>query len=255
MIWVVLPAYNEEDNLGELLRSIRHALDVSTRYRVLVIDDGSTDRTAAVAAREHPRMPVHTISHGHNRGLAQAIRTGLAAVTKDAAEEDVLVIMDADNTHPPELIPRLIDALDGGADVAIASRFRRGSQVFGVPLMRRILSRGAALVFRGLFPIRGVRDYTCGYRAYRVGILQRAMQEYGDDLIQSSGFSVMTELLLRLRPLGPAVSEVPLILRYDRKRGKSKLVPGSTILQYLTLIQGEFSRLAAKKRLTRGLDP
>ncbi len=255
MIWIVLPAYNEEANMSAVLDGIHQTLPDPDRYRVLVIDDGSADETAAVAERERTRIPVRVVRHTRNQGLAQAIRTGLAEVVPSAEDTDVLVIMDADNTHPPDLIPRLVEELDHGADVAIASRFRPGSRVFGVPLMRRVLSGGASLVFRLLFPIAGARDYTGGYRAYRIGIVKRAMNVHGDPFLRSTGFSVMTELLLRLRALTPRVREVPLMLRYDLKRGESKLVPGRTIIQYLALIARELSWNTGKRHSSRRRDP
>jgi dolichol-phosphate mannosyltransferase len=248
MIWIVLPAYNERENIDAVLRGLREVFPHQERYRVLVIDDGSTDDTARIVERNRQNMPVRVVSHVRNQGLAQAIRTGLSEVDRNAENNDVLVIMDADNSHPSSLIPRLVEELDAGADVVIASRFQRGGQVFGVPLMRRVLSRGASLVFRVLFPIPGVRDYTGGYRAYRVGIVRRAMVLYGTDFLRSTGFSIMTELLLKLRALQPRVREVPLVLRYDLKKGKSKLVPSATIAQYLALIGREFQTGKTLKR-------
>ncbi len=247
MIWIVLPAYNEEGNLGEVLRRVRETLDGRLPYRALVINDGSTDQTAAVVEGAAKQMPVRTVSHDRNRGLAQAIRTGLGEVFREAADPDVIVIMDADNSHPPELIPQLTAELDHGADIVIASRFRPGSRVVGVPVMRRGLSRAASLLFRMLFPIPGVRDYTGGYRAYRMALLRQGMREHGEDFVRATGFSVMTEILVKCRVLHPHVREVPLILRYDLKRGKSKLIPGNTIPEYFALIKRELRRSAAKQ--------
>jgi len=237
--------------LPAVLHGIDQTLQDRNRYRVLVIDDGSSDQTAAVAKRDGARMPVRVVSHVRNQGLAQAIRTGLGEIVRTADDRDILVIMDADNTHPADLIPRLVEALDQGAEVAIASRFRPGSRLFGVPVLRRVLSRGASLVFRLLFPIAGARDYTGGYRAYRLGLLRRAMDVYGDEFLMSTGFSVMTELLLKLRTLAPRVREVPFVLRYDLKRGQSKLVPGRTIVQYLGLITRELRRTGTARQSSR----
>ncbi len=254
MIWIVLPAYNEEQNLGEVLRRIRGTLQARKPYQVLVINDGSADRTAMVAEKAASEVPVRVLTHDHNRGLAHAISTGLAEVLRCAEDADIVVIMDADNSHPPELIPKLTAALDQGADIAIASRFQPGSRVVGVPPVRRVLSSGASLLFQLLFPIEGVRDYTGGYRAYRMALLRQGMLEYGEEFIRASGFSVMTEILVKLRSLRPRVHETPLILRYDLKRGKSKLIPGRTIAEYLTLIEREFGRATAKKGVPRRVD-
>ncbi len=254
MIWIVLPAYNEEENLGELLHRIRETFHSGSKYQVLVINDGSTDGTVAVAEQERSRMPVRVINHDRNRGLAQAIRTGLDEVSSCATDEDTVVVMDADNSHPPEIIPRLTRELEEGADIAIASRFRPGSRVIGVPFERRALSRTASLLFRILFPIDGVRDYTGGYRVYRMGVLREGIVQHGEDFVRAVGFSVMTEILLNLRSLNPRVREVPFTLRYDLKRGKSKLIPGRVIGEYLGLMKRELTKVGAKKRVGGGHD-
>lgn len=234
VVWVVLPAYNEEENLPGLLRQLEALQDSS--LRVVVVDDGSTDGTAAVAeAWTGPLRPM-VVRHPQNLGLGRAVATGLRYVLEHAGPEDVVVTLDADGSHLPEQIPQLVAALQQGAEVAIASRYRRGARVLGVPPFRKLLSVGARWLLTVLFPTRGLRDYTCGFRAYRVSLLRRAAEQYGDRLVESQGFAVMAELLLKLRPLRPKVQEVPIVLRYDLKRGRSKLPPVRTVLQYLRMI-------------------
>ena len=234
---VVLPAYNEAESLPNLLDRFS-ALDADTRsdLRVVVVDDGSTDDTAALA-REHDRgLAITVVSHEINRGLGQAVQTGIRTVIDTAAPDDALIIMDADDTHDPALAIVLAQRIAQGADIVIASRFINGGDDTTAPLFRRILSRGAALCFRFALPIdKRVKDFTSGFRAYRVSILERASEHWGERLIEERGFACMVELLLKLRYCNPVIVEVPLLLEYDRKQSPSKIRILRTIAQYLNL--------------------
>ena len=236
-VFVVLPAYNEQDSLPPLLDAVRDALEpAGIPYSVIVVDDGSCDATALAASQASFHMPVELVEHGVNRGLAAAIRTGLTAAVARSGPNDVIVTMDADNTHPPRLIPGMLERLRDGNDVVIASRFQPGAVVHGVPQSRLLYSIGARWMFQLLLPIRGVRDYTCGYRAYRADTLRQALDVYGDQLITETGFSCMADLLLKLRRLPLRMAEVPLELHYDRSGSGSKMRVLRTIRQTLLLV-------------------
>jgi dolichol-phosphate mannosyltransferase len=140
--FVVLPAYNEEQALPRLLAKLA-PLYTEGRLggRVIVVDDGSRDATADVA--RNWGNPVELISHSRNMGLGAAIRTGLTHAICLATPDDAIVTMDADDTHSPGLIPRMVQALGEGYDLVIASRYQPGSRTLGVSATRRFLSRGA----------------------------------------------------------------------------------------------------------------
>ena len=237
MILIVLPAYNEAEGLPVLLRAIRQVMDESRlEYKVVVVDDGSSDGTWDAIARHTPEMPLMGVRHEVNRGLAEALRSGLQVALGQAAPADVIVTMDADNTHAPGLVMRMLGLIREGHDLVIGSRYVPGARVVGVPFHRRVLSGGASLLMRTVFPIKGARDYTCGFRAYRASILQAAFARYGDGLISQKGFSCMVDILLKMRRLDPIVTEVPLILRYDLKHGMSKMRAAHTIVDTLVLM-------------------
>jgi dolichol-phosphate mannosyltransferase len=120
--------------------------------------------------------------------------------------------------------------------VVIASRYHPEARVYGVPLVRRALSRSASLLLRALFPIRGVRDFTCGYRAYRASALWSALDRHRDELLTQDGFECMVDILLKLRTMNLVFGEVPLLLRYDQKSGESKMAVGRTIRRTLALV-------------------
>ncbi|WP_033438776.1 glycosyltransferase [Saccharothrix sp. NRRL B-16314] len=232
---VVLPAYNEAASLPPLLHRLAEVA-LTEQLTAWVVDDGSSDGTAEVAIAGVPGLDVRLVSHPVNLGLGQAVQSGLRAVLAEAGEDDVVVVMDADDTHDPDLIRQLESEIAAGADVVICSRFVAGGDDATAPALRRLLSRGAAVLFRQVLRVDGVRDFTSGFRAYRVSLLTRAAEHWGERLIEERGFACMVELLLKLRHCRPVVAEVPLTLRYDRKQGPSKIRIARTVGQYVKLL-------------------
>lgn len=235
-ITVMLPAYNEERDLPVLLGRIQRALEDWANYRILVVDDGSRDRTAQIVHDAAKQMPAELIQHPKNMGLGAAMRTGLKGAAQDS---DIVITLDADNSQDPELIRSMVERLGTDFDVVIASRFQPGAQEIGVPPFRVFLSHLASAGMRVLVRYHGVRDYTCGFRAYRAETLRNLIVTLGDGFIRENGFSCMFELLLNLRASRARVSEVPLVLRYDLKVGASKMRILSTMWRYvITLTRG-----------------
>jgi dolichol-phosphate mannosyltransferase len=247
MIILALPAYNEEAALPPLLDAIAavHGSDLPD-LRAIVVDDGSRDRTAGVVRAFAAQRPwLRLVQHERNKGLSQAIQTGFRAALEEAQPGDVIVTLDADNTQPPGTIPAMLRRLDEGCDVVIASRFRPGAKVYGVPPLRRLYSRVMSGLFQVFFPIRGVRDYSCGFRAYREETLRRAQERYGEAFITEQGFACMVEILFQLSALGGVTfGEVPFILHYDYKPTETKMKVGKTISDTL----GVAWRHRAKRR-------
>lgn len=235
-IWIVLPAYNEEEALPPLIAALVEEFQEEKRqFKILIINDGSEDGTRDVAEAWSRIAPVTVHNNEANKGLAETLRIGLLEALKLAAKDDIIITMDADNTHPAALAMRMVRLIREGNDVVIASRYRAGSYVRGLPRYRRLLSYGASWLFRLLFPIRGVRDYTSGYRAYRAAILSQLMSRFGEAFISEKGFTAMVDILLRLREQQLIFTEVPLILRYDLKPGRSKMNVRRTIRETLSL--------------------
>jgi dolichol-phosphate mannosyltransferase len=234
---VALPAYNEGANIGRLL----DGLDTSLRsmkfdYKIVVVDDGSKDNTLDVLKEYEKRLPLVIERHIVNQGLGATITDGLRVAARLATDDDVIITMDADGTHLPGLMPRMVQMIDEGRDVVIASRYQPGAQVHGVPVARRFMSWIASWIFRVVFPTHSVRDYTCGYRAYRGSIVAKAVTQYGDRFVEERGFQCMAEILLKIRALHAVFGEVPMILRYDLKEGKSKMRVARTVANTLKLL-------------------
>jgi dolichol-phosphate mannosyltransferase len=236
-IFVVLPAYNEEANIGNLLRRIFESLtDEHLEFSIIVVDDGSSDRTQQILQEYGREFPLAVHRHERNQGLGATIRDGLREAAALASDRDIVITMDADESHTPGLMIRMVRMIREGYDVVIASRYQRGSRVYGLGLGRRIVSRAASILMRVLFPTPGVSDFTCGYRAYRAEALHQAYRLYGESLVDQDGFQCMVDILLKLRELPLIFGEVPLILRYDLKRGPSKMRLTKTSLSTLSLL-------------------
>jgi dolichol-phosphate mannosyltransferase len=240
--WLALPAYNEERSLPALLeRCIPLAKTLEAqgaRLQVLVVDDGSTDGTIAAAKAFEGRLGIEVIPHVVNRNLGAALRTGLTEGLKRAGESDVIATMDADNTHDPGILPDMYSRMQQtSADIVIASRYAPGGEEVGLTRLRQFLSRGASFLLTMTVPVKGARDYTCGFRLYRAAMLRRAAQVWGDRLVEEVGFTCMAEVLLKLGRGGARVDESPLILRYDLKEGASKMKMMRTITRYFELIR------------------
>jgi dolichol-phosphate mannosyltransferase len=234
---VVLPAYNEAACLADLIRRIADVFSSADRqWTIIVVDDGSVDETATIAEKAGAEYTVMLLRHGVNQGLGATIRDGLKKASELAAESDIVLTLDADGTHDPMYFAALIAKIEAGADVAIASRYQPGSEVRGVPKNRIMLSDSAGILFRTLLPIRNVKDYTCGFRAYRAGILQMAFAKWGDGFIDQAGFQCMADILLKLRRLDAKMDEIPFTLHYDLKEGASKMRVLRTVKNTLFLI-------------------
>ena len=235
-VLVVLPAYNEAANIGRLVERIDQAMSgARLDYRIVAVDDGSTDGTSDILEHYAGLLPLEVCRHTRNQGLGVTIRDGLLRAAELVRNDEVVVTMDADESHAPGLIPRMLQMVREGHDLVIASRYVAGARVCGVPLPRRFLSFAASWLFRAIFRIPGVRDYTCGYRVYSSELLKRAVDLYGRHLVQETGFQCMVEVLLKLRRLRPIVGEAPLILRYDMKRSSSKMQVVKTIRRTIAL--------------------
>lgn len=153
------------------------------------------------------------------------------------APDDWIVTMDADDTHPPDLIPLMLAAAaKSDAAVVIASRFQPGAEWYGLAWDRLLFSYTVSWLFRIVWPLPGVRDYTCGYRAYRASVISAAYARWGDQLVNEPSFACMPDVLWKVSRLRPRFAEIPLSLHYDRKPGASKMQVVRTIRRTLALL-------------------
>jgi len=205
---VVLPTLNEAGNISLLFERLVKAL--GNGFEAVLVDDGSTDGTVEEARQAARRLgfKLNVIERGRRLGLSSAVVEGIKA-----ASHDVVVVMDADLQHPPEVVPLLVEAVKAGYAVAVASRYVEGGRIVDWPLIRRVISRGATLLAHLLLPpTRGVRDPMSGFFAVRRSLLINCLRARGE-------YKVLLDVLTCV---GGPVKEVPYVFG-QRARGVSKL--------------------------------
>jgi dolichol-phosphate mannosyltransferase len=240
---VVLPTFDEADNIAEVLRRIRAA---TPEVDVLVVDDGSPDGTADLAeaaGREVGRVEV--LRRPAKSGLGTAYRAGFRRAM--ATGYDVVVEMDADMSHDPSALPQLLRALDAGADLAVGSRYVPGGSIPDWKLHRRLLSRWGNRYASVVLDL-DVRDTTSGYRAYRVEVLRRVDL----DAVRADGYGFQIEMAYEVARAGGRVVEVPISFT-DRVRGTSKM-SGRIVVEALVLVTWWAVRDRVVRRGDRGGD-
>lgn len=205
---LIIPTYNERDNIVPLVNQIHRALS-GYDYEVIFIDDDSKDGTAAAIDEMKGHYPVRVVVRKGKRGLASAVVDGI-----DYADSDVVVVMDADLQHPPEVIPGLLRTLENGADIAIASRYVAGGECVGWGLIRRIISKGAILIAHLYLPTtKKVNDPMSGFFMFRKQVVSGVA-------LKPTGYKILLELLVKGRY--QQLAEVPYCF-CCRQEGKSKL--------------------------------
>jgi dolichol-phosphate mannosyltransferase len=222
---VVLPTYEEADNIADVLRRLRAAVPGAD---VLVIDDSSPDGTADIAkAAAHELGSVDVTVRPGKAGLGSAYRDGFREGL--LLGYDVLVEMDSDLSHDPSALPALLDAVENGNDLAIGSRYVPGGSIPHWPIHRRSLSRWGNRYSSWMLRL-AVRDSTSGFRAYRAEALDRIEL----DKVRADGYGFQIEMAYRVARLGGRIAEVPIEFR-DRERGNSKM-SSRIIAEALTLV-------------------
>ncbi len=222
-VTVVIPTYNERENLPHIASAVTHH-----GYRLLVVDDASPDGTGDLAERLAEADPRLSVLHrGQKEGLGPAYAAGFDHALDQGA--DIVVEMDADFSHDPEDLPRLVAAVDEGADLAIGSRYVPGGSTPDWPVGRRVISKGGNLYARMMLGVP-IRDATAGFRAFRADALRRLPYRAA----QASGYAFQVEMAMRAHQVGLRVVEVPITFR-DRAHGTSKMGTG-IVLEAMKLV-------------------
>jgi dolichol-phosphate mannosyltransferase len=212
-VWVVLPTYNEAANLERVVHGVRASVP---GVHVLVVDDGSPDGTGRIAELLAASDPAVQVLHRpHKAGLGRAYVAGFSHALEAGAA--TVVEMDADYSHDPDDLPRLLERVADGADLALGSRYVPGGGIRDWDALRRGLSRFGCGYARRVLGTQ-VRDLTGGYKAFRAATLEAI--DYAS--VRSQGYVFQVELTHRALQLGLRVDEVPIVFR-EREHGQSKM--------------------------------
>lgn len=239
---VVIPTFNERENLPVIVERL---LTAQTAIHVLVVDDSSPDGTGDVADRlasEDAAGRIHVMHRTVKDGLGKAYLAGFAwGLERDYA---VIVEMDADGSHAPEQLHRLLDAVNAGADLVIGSRYVPGGQLVNWPKRRELLSKGANTYARLALGAK-VKDITAGYRAFR----REVLENIGLDQVESAGYCFQIDLAWRTLQNGFTIREVPITFT-ERAIGESKMDGGVIAESFFNVarwgVEGRLARFTAK---------
>jgi dolichol-phosphate mannosyltransferase len=231
MIRFVIPAYNERENIPQLMADLAPvARDLGAR--VIFVDDGSTDGTAEAIAAHSDSLHLAVVRHQVNRGLGTAINSGLRAALGESQDDDAIVMLEADNTSDLSDLPLMLERFREGNDVVLASVYAPGGRILGVAPWRLAASKAVSNVFRYTGGLHEIHTLSSLYRVYRAGTLRRAAETYGYLLVREPGFAANVELLLKLYNAGARVAEVPTVNDWSRRLGSSKMSLRPTVLAY-----------------------
>ncbi len=245
MIYVCIPAHDEARTVGVLLWKVRRVLGAFGRdYRIVVLDDASTDGTGDVLARYRRSLPL-TILHSDVRlGYGASVERLLRWVVEEAAypKRDCAVVLQGDFTESPEDVVGLVKILEGGADIVAGQTSPQAERTAPRPVRwARRLARFAA---GGVLRRSPVSDPLGGLRAYRVIVLKKAIRELpeGAPLVRSDGWAANLELLRVLAPYARRIGESPQEIRYDRRARPSRFHPLSTLVSLARIRRGSWAQ-------------
>jgi dolichol-phosphate mannosyltransferase len=231
MIRFVIPAYNESQNIPNLLADLApRARDLGAR--VIIVDDGSTDGTSDVIEQHREDLHLAVVRHKVNRGLGTAINSGLRAALGEAHDDDFIVTLEADNTSDLDDLPAMLARASEGYDVVTASVYAPGGRIVGVAPWRLAASKAVSNTFRMAGGLQQIHTLSSLYRVYRAGTLRRAAETYGYLLVREPGFAANVELMLKLYNSGATVGEVPTVNDWTRRKGVSKMNLKPTVMAY-----------------------
>jgi dolichol-phosphate mannosyltransferase len=230
LIKIIFSALNEEGNLKKFLTNISQEMQLLQReFQIIACLDGSSDDSEKILRDYAEFAPVKILPLKNTRGLGLAYKRLFLDVVKNSADDDLVISLDADNTHDPQQMSEMIKHFEAQElDVLVASRFFKVSVVDDFPLHRKFISKSTSLILQNLFPIKKIsgeklQDYTSGYRVYKVEKLKKLYAGRKENFITEPEFTYTCEFLIKLSQLGCKIDELPISYDYGKKIGKSKL--------------------------------
>ena len=235
-VWIVLPTYNEAENIGDLVPEIARVFQENgIDGTMLVVDDSSPDGTGDVVKDMEAVYPVRLLSRPKKEGLGAAYKDGFKEALKNGA--DVIFEMDADFSHKPEYIPQFLAKIEQGADLVIGSRYTKGGKRENCPRHTVLMGNYANLYAKTVVGLP-VTDVTTGYRAYRREVLENVELT----TVKSNGYEFQLEMIYRTHQLGFRIDEIPIVFP-GRVKGKSKLSYKDAVSFLIRALQLRFNAI------------
>jgi dolichol-phosphate mannosyltransferase len=230
----VIPAFNEEENLPRLLHDLEARPMLWEGGHVVLVDDGSSDGTVAVAQAYTGPVPLILVRQIRNQGAGRAFDRGFRLALELCDDDDFVVTLESDTTSDLDALESMLERARAGADVVLAS-VHAGGEMVGAGKRRESLSRAASFAVRVTAGV-DARTVSSFFRVYRASVLRSAYERHGDTFIRESGFACKAEILGKLSRMRAAVEEVPVDLDASRRIGESKLKVLPTMAGYTRLM-------------------
>lgn len=231
MIKVILCALNEEQNLRQLIEDLAKQFALlQQKFEIIICIDGSSDNSYSLLCDLQKLYPLKILSLKNQRGLGLSRnRVYCEAVKNGVTSDDIVIHLDADNSHDPaQIAAMLLHFYQHNLDIVVASRFCDNSTMQGFPLKRQLVSRLVSLFMQNTMALRKIsrqklKDYSSGYRIYRASKIRELYDIYGDKMIVEKDFSSTCEVICKLGKLNAKIDEIPIQYDYSKKLGGSKL--------------------------------
>lgn len=235
MIHTLVPVLNEEPNIARLVDRLTAALEPFAPYRLIFVDDGSTDGTTAVLKAKDPRIEI--LSHPTNLGPGAAFRTGFTHILETVQPDDLVLTLEGDGTSDLAILPRMLSRIGHeDDDIVLASCYLFGGGIKGTAAHRVGLSHIANGLVKQTLGLSGLATLSSFFRLYRGRTLLKLRENFGEHLFESNGFESQVEILHLASKLKLRVSEVPMMLDGSKRLGKSKMKILKTSAAYLRLV-------------------
>lgn len=246
--WIVVyfgvPVYNEEQTIGLTLYKLKEIMEgVRRDFRIIALDDYSSDGTWERIQRYQKLLPLMAIRNDRNMGLGYCLRTIIQKVADESKfpDRDILVTVESDFTNDASTVPSMVRAIEEGMDVVIGSGLVKQGEVRAAPFKVRFTTALLHLMLRNLYAIEGVRDYLSMLRAYRIAVLKRLSGQFENGMLNFRTKAANTELLIRLSGLSRYITEVPCTQRYDIRSRPSRMRLVEMVSNHMRLITQHWS--------------
>ncbi|MGC9324812.1 MAG: glycosyltransferase [Desulfomonilia bacterium] len=250
-LYVLIPVFNESANVDTLcqgLLSLRKLVDGEFSTRYIIVDDGSSDDTVPRFHRNNLGSSLVILRHGRNQGPGAAFRTAFSYLFHLLQDDDCVLTMEGDNTSQLDILSSMFEMMHQGADVVLASPYAPGGGMAHVEWHRLFLSHAANLLARSIFGLRGIHTISSFYRLHRGSVIKKLQRCYGERIVESTGFEYAAEMLVKLACVEARIVEVPILIDFSVRRGKTKMRIFRTISGYLRL----FARSKYYKDMRKG---